>query len=125
MIIIGNENIQAPRFVNITTIEDIKNNTKPLDIVVFYYDVDIARYCNENDLSYAVISDSIKDAIFANALNANFIVTQQNGVEIQKIAENYMFDAKILQTISNDSEIENVALNGIDGVIYKNSIKGL
>lgn len=125
MIIIGNENIQAPRFVNITTIEDIKNNTKPFDVVVFNYDVDIARYCNENDLSYAVISDSIKDAIFANALNANFIVTQQNGVEIQKIAENYMFDAKILQTISNDSEIENVALNGIDGVIYKNSIKGL
>jgi hypothetical protein len=44
--------------------------------------------------------------------------------KIQKIAENYMFDSKILQIIKNDNDIQNVALNGIDGCIYDFIIKG-
>jgi len=43
--------------------------------------------------------------------------------EIQKIAENYMFDSKIIQPIKTDDEVEEVALKGIDGVIYEIVIK--
>jgi hypothetical protein len=124
MIIIGNEHIDAPVFVKIASIDDIKT-TQPSNIVVFNYDVQIAKYCNENDVAYAIMSDDIKDVVFANALNASYIIVEHNGIQIQKLAENYMFDVKILQIIEDDSAIEQVALCGIDGVIYKNSIKGL
>lgn len=124
MIIIGNEFINYPKFVKISHITDIKQ-TKPLDIVVFDYDIKIVSYCNKNNITFAVITDNITDIIFSNALNAKFIIVKENSQEIQKIAENYMFDTKILQLISNDMQIESIARWGIDGVIYEDSIKGL
>jgi len=42
--------------------------------------------------------------------------------KLQKIAENYLFDAKILVPISNESEMEIVAEAGIDGVIFQDAI---
>jgi hypothetical protein len=124
MIIIGNENIQTPEFVKITNIEEIKN-TSASSVVAFDFDVKIAKYCNEHDVSYAVISDKITDAVFANALKASFIITKENSMQVQKLAENYMFDSKILQMIEDDNAIEQVALCGIDGVVYQSLLKDL
>ena len=42
--------------------------------------------------------------------------------QIQKIADNYMYDSKILAIIKSNDELENIAKNEIDGVIYKNLI---
>ena len=41
---------------------------------------------------------------------------------MQKIAENYMFDSKILAIIKSNDELEEIALDEIDGVIYKELI---
>ena len=40
----------------------------------------------------------------------------------QNIEENYVFDAKILSTIEDEDEIQELALLGVDGVIFPNTI---
>ena len=63
---------------------------------------------------------SIKEAIYANSLNAKYIISEKELAKaIQKIADNYMFDSKILAVIETNDEIEEIAQSEIDGIIYK------
>jgi len=39
--------------------------------------------------------------------------------ELMPIAQNYLFDTQILAKIEEDSEIEALAKDGVDGVILK------
>jgi len=118
MIIIGDKYIPFENISKIDIIEDIKS-TKPNSTLLFNFNKDIMVYCMNNDINYAVIVKSIKESIYANNLNAKYILPPVYFLEtIQKIAENYMFDSKILAIIKNEDEIENIALKQIDGVIY-------
>lgn len=120
MILIGDKLIPFTDIFNISSIDEIKN-TKANALISFRYNENILTYSYKNDLDYVVVISSIKEAIYANSLNAKYIVCQKNlAKDIQKIADNYMFDSKILALISTDDEIEEIALNEIDGIIYKN-----
>ncbi len=119
MIIIGDEFIPYENIATIVSVDDI-NNTKANSTLIFEFKQNILSYCNENSLGFAVIVDSLKDAIYANALNAKYIISSKDlAIKIQKCADNYMFDARVLSIIENDKEIEEVALLEIDGAIYK------
>lgn len=122
MIIIGNSNIP---FIDIQTVQSKSDitNTKSNCTVAFKYDIELLKYCSTNGLKSLVMVQNLQEAIFANSLNALYIVTDNNlSKKIQKIAENYMFDSKIIEIINNDDEIESIAVDGIDGVIYKRLI---
>ncbi len=122
MIILGNKHIEHPTFEKVYKIADIIH-TKPNCILLFDYEIDIIKYCNKNNLQSAVIVNNITQAIFCNNLNSSFIITnKQKALEIQKIAQSYMFDSKIAQIINNDDEIEQLALNEIDACIYEDLI---
>jgi hypothetical protein len=67
--------------------------------------------------------NNITELVYASAFNASYcIVTQKLAKTAQKIAENYLFDTKILVHIENEDEIEEMALLGIDGVIFLEAI---
>lgn len=120
MILIGDNLIPYTNFFNISSIDDIKNSNAN-SVISFRYNENILTYSFKNDLNYAVIASSIKEAIYANNLNAKYIVCEKNlAKDIQKIADNYMFDSKILALIETSDEIEEIALNEIDGIIYNN-----
>ena len=122
MIIIGDKYIPYENISVINSIEDIKS-TKPNTTVVFDFDKDMMKYCMENDINYAVRIVSVKESIYANNLNARYILPNNELLEIvQKIAENYMFDSKILATIQNEESIEDIAIQSIDGAIFKRLI---
>jgi hypothetical protein len=120
MIVVGNKNIPFVDICLITNIDDIQN-TKSNSIVVFEYDINILTYCKKNNLLCGVIIKNITQSIFSNSLEALYQIVDNSNFanQIQKIAENYVYDSKILQLIENDEEIEQIALNNIDGVIYK------
>jgi len=119
VIIIGDKYIPYENISKIDNIKDIKS-TKPNIVVWFYFDKDIMQYCMQNDINYAVVTTSIKESVYSNSLNAKYIISPNNILEpIQKIAENYMFDSKILAVIKNENEIEDIAIKQIDGVIFK------
>jgi len=86
--------------------------------------VPLAQYCQNRQIPYAVTVNEVRNAIMANALEASYIVCQQeDAIEIQPIAERYLFDTKILVLIEDEKEIERLARFSIDGVIFPEAIK--
>ncbi|QKJ23081.1 hypothetical protein [Poseidonibacter lekithochrous] len=119
MILIGDKLVPFEEISNILNIEDIKT-TKANSTIAFGYNEKIMKYSFENDLNSAIIVNSIKESIYANALNAKYIIANKNlAKDIQKTAENYMFDSKVLAIIESNEEIEEIASYEIDGVIFK------
>ncbi len=126
MLIFGHDYIDYDAFVAIDCIDDIAS-TQPNQTVFISSiktNIDTVKYCKSNGVKYAIVCQSAKDAIFANALKASYIITDPNNSKvIQEIATEYMFDAKILASISSDDDIESIANLGIDGVILEQAIQ--
>ncbi len=119
MILIGDE------IVPYETIEKIKNKddilkTKPNSTLLFEYNSSLMQFCAKNSISFAVVVNNIKEVIYSNALNAKYIVCEKElSKKAQTIAQNYLFDSKVLAIIFNNDELEEIANSEIDGVIYK------
>ena len=123
MILIGDKLLP---FENISFLSNIKEieNTKANSTVLFEYNEEILIYSYKNELATAVIVKSIKEAIYCNNLNAKYIISQKElAIELQKIADNYMYDSKILAIIDSNDEFEQIAKCEIDGIIYRNILK--
>lgn len=119
MILIGDALINYEALFRIYHKEQILE-TQANSTIIFKYNEEILKYASEQALSFAVIVGSIKEAIYVNALNGKYIIASQElAKEIQKVAENYMFDSKVLAIIDSNEQLESIAQNEIDGVIYK------
>lgn len=123
MIILGDEIVPYENICFISTIDEI-GNTKANSTLLFFYNVELLKYVFENSLPSAVIVKSLKDAIYCNSLNVKYIVSEKNlAIQIQKIADSYMYDSKNIAIINSNEEFEHIAKDEIDGVIYRNLIK--
>ncbi|WP_456430862.1 hypothetical protein [Nitratifractor sp.] len=125
MLIFGHEWIESPRFVKVFSVADI-GKTRPEDILLLEplnVSLELARHCRDNDLTFAVTVNSIRDAIFVNAIGADFIVSEHElAITIQKIADDYLFDSKVLVLIEDEKKIDNMVRFTIDGVIFPRAI---
>ena len=125
MIIVGHPWVKSQRFVKVFLAEDIQN-TQSDDVVLLEPLVDshaLATYCKAQDISFAVTVNSLNDAIFANALGADYMICEEDAaLMIQPIAETYLFDTKVLVLIHNEKEIAKIARGGIDGVVFAGAI---
>jgi len=121
--IILNEPFSYEKFVKVKNLEDIKNSPSNSTLVFDYCEssLSIFEFCKKNDIPFAVNIDTIKELIFAANLNAKYIFTDniEKAKIFQKIANEYLFDTKIILLIENFDKIENIALAGIDGVKLK------
>ena len=123
MIIIGDKLVPFEEVIYIKNIENIKY-TKANSTIIFDYDEKTLEYSYKNNLSSAVVVSSIKEAIYCNSLNVKYIISEKNlACEIQKIADNYMYDSKNLVIIDSNEEFEQTTIAQIDGVIYRELIK--
>ena len=83
----------------------------------------LAQYCQMQQKSFSVTVNTITEALFANALGSRYIICQQeDAVKIQSIAQEYLFDTKVLTLIASEKEIQKMAEHGIDGVIFSEAI---
>ena len=125
MIIMGHSWVESPKFCKIFSQEDIQKSTAN-DIVLLEPIVEshaLAQYCKENTIPFAVTVNSLSEAIFANALGAKYIVCEEDdALIIQPIAQEYLFDTRILVLIHEEKEIDKIARSGIDGVIFPEAI---
>jgi len=122
MIIIGDDLVPFEELNLINSIEDIKK-TKANSTLLFFYNEELLKYCYENELFSAIVVKSIKEAIYSNSLNAKYIICEKKlAKKLQKIADNYMYDSKILAIVDSNNEFEEIAKSEIDGVIFKNLI---
>jgi len=125
MIIIGHQDIPFEPLYYVETIEEIANtpSNSTLWLGSFKSAKEIAKHCYKNHISYGVMAESVNDALLSNALYARYILADHSlASKLQKIAENYLFDAKILVPISDESEMKAIAEDGIDGVIFQDAI---
>ncbi len=125
MILFGHPWIASPRFYHIDEVEKIAL-TPPGSLLLVPFapeNLDLIAHMHANALGFALEVASLKDALFAHNLGAAYIVTTEHLAKtIQKCAEHYLFDAKILCRIEHDDAIEALALEGIDGVLFAKAV---
>lgn len=118
MIILGDSLVPYEALYRVNAVEDIAQ-TQANTTVLFSYDEALMQYCAQNSVSYAVQINEVKEGIYANALKARYIIASfQVANQMQPIAENYMYDAKVLCIIDSNSELEKIAKAEIDGAVY-------
>ncbi|TLD87855.1 hypothetical protein [Helicobacter sp. MIT 05-5294] len=124
MLILNHPSIESLNLVFITNKEQIAD-TLPTDFLIlscgdFSQTLALARFCKENGIPYASQVSSLKEALLLVNLNVRFLLscTIPLAQNLQKLAETYLFDAKILLCIQEEERIEEVAQYGIDGVIF-------
>lgn len=125
MLFFGHRFIESEKFYHIFDIDTVAT-TPPNSTMYLEYDeanLDIISYLNNNHIRFALKVSNVTEVVYASALNAAYIVvTQKLAKTAQKLAENYLFDAKILAHIDDEEEIEELALLGIDGVICPSAV---
>lgn len=124
MIIIGDSLVPFEEFYRVLNIDEIKD-TKANSLLFFGYNEELLRYCYKEKLNFFVYVSSIKEGLYASSLNSKYIVCSNSlAKQMQKIADNYMFDTKVLRVIYKSDDLEEVALEEIDGAIYNEALKG-
>ncbi len=125
MLLFGHDYVAYEHFYHIDDINVIATTPPNSTILVTFEaaNLDIVAYLKENLVAFALEVASLKESIFAENLGAKYIITDETLAKtVQKCAEHYLFDAKILCRVSDDEAIERLALEGIDGIIYAEAI---
>ena len=124
MIIIGHKALQSPKFRAIQSIDDIKK-TSANEVVFFSDSFEIARHCNECEITYAVEVCRVVDLMIYANLGAKYIVIRRKKLAqiCQKLANEYFLDSKILLVVRDENGKEKTAKLGIDGVIFESILK--
>ena len=119
MEIFGHDFIENSKFFFVNSVEDIKK-TAPNSIVLVNFNKEIINYCRTQNLLFGVKITTIKEQVLASSSKASYLlVGKEFAKEAQDIANEYMFDAKILLISQNEDDIEFCAKNGIDGIIFE------
>ena len=125
MIFFGHRFIESESFYHISNVDSILH-TPPSSTIYLEFseaNLDIIKHAQQNAISMALKVSNATELVYASALGAKYlIVSKANAKSSQEIAENYLFDAKILVTLDNEEELEEFINIGIDGVICSNAI---
>ncbi len=125
MIIIGHPWIDYTPFYFIKKSEDIAQTPSGSTLIFAFGEehLPLAKQCRDNDLPYALICDTARDVLFAQALGCSYIVCDKSIAEAaQKFADGYLFDAKILLYSSVESDLEWAGEREIDGILFEEGI---
>ncbi len=125
MLFFGHRFIESENFYHIQSIDAIQN-TPPSSIILVDFDeenLDIINHIRANLIPLAMQVQDITQIVYASSFDAKYIILSKEFAKTaQNLADNYLFDAKILVHIENENEIEELALLGVDGVIFSNAI---
>ncbi len=125
MILFGHPLIPSERFYHVSSIEAI-NNTPSNSVIALFFEeqnLDIIAHLHLNSIRFALYVNSNVQAVLAENLRASYlIVNLKNGSEIQKIAEHYLFDAKVLGYCEEEGNLEKIIDMRLDGAIFAEAI---
>jgi len=125
MLIFGHPRIDHEKLYHVSSIEAIER-TPSNAVLLFDYNnevFDLIAHARANTLEFALNISSLKDALFAENLEAKYILSNyENASVVQKAVDTYMFDAKLLIHVQDESKMEDLAQHGIDGIIFAEAI---
>jgi hypothetical protein len=125
MILFGHPLIQSEQLYHIESIDAILNTPSNSIIALFFEEqnMDIITHLRNNHIRFALYVANTTEAIVAENLRATYlVVNNKNGEEIQKVAEHYMFDAKVLGYCENIDNLEKLIDMRLDGAIFAEAI---
>lgn len=125
MILFGHRFIESESFYHIDSISSIKKTPSNSLIYLDFNEenLDIIGHLVDNDIKFALHVESIKEVVYAENLGASYIILEQSlAKDAQKIANEYLFDAKILAHIESEDDIEDLAYKGVDGAIFLKAV---
>jgi hypothetical protein len=125
MYIYGHRFIESESFYHVPNIDAIKNTPSNSVIYLDFSEdnLEIINHATSNSVILALGAVNITEIIYTSSLGATFIIVPKELAKTaQNIANNYLFDAKILIHITQESEIEELAILGVDGIIFSNAI---
>lgn len=125
MIFFGHRYIESTNFYHVFSIEGILNTPPSSALYIEFCEnnLDIINHAVLNSIQIALHVKNITEILYASSLGASFIIVEKELAKTaQNIAENYLFDAKILIHIEDEEEIEELALLGVDGVIFSDAV---
>jgi hypothetical protein len=125
MILFGHPLIPSEHFYHINSIEAI-NNTPSNSLIALFFEeqnLDIITHLRLNNIRFALYVNSAIEAILAENLRASYLVVNlKNGSEIQKIAEHYLFDSKVLGYCEEEETLTKLIDMRLDGAIFAEAI---
>jgi len=125
MLFFGHRFIESEHFYHISSIDAISNTPASSTIYIKYAEdnLDIIKYAISNEVKVALHVESISEILYGSALGVSYLIlSSQLAKTAQNLADTYLFDAKILVTMSDEKDLEELALLGVDGVIYSSAI---
>lgn len=125
MLLFGHPYIPTQPFYHIDSIEALRH-TPSNSIVALYFtpeNLDIIDHLRRNNVRFALHVDTTTNAVVAHNLGASYlIVLPKHATEIQKVAEHYLFDAKVLGYIDRETHLEDLIDMRLDGAIYADAV---
>jgi hypothetical protein len=125
MLLFGHRFIPSESFYHITTIDAI-SKTPPSSKVFLEFsedNLDIIQHLAKNSVEFVLSVENIRELIYASSLEASYILVQKEiAKSAQNIAESYLFDAKILVSLEDENQIEEMAMLNLDGVLFPSAI---
>ena len=125
MILFGHPLVHNEQFYHIGSIDAILNTPSNSIIALFFEEqnMDIITHLRNNHIRFALYVTNAVEAVLAENLRATYlIVNSKNGEDIQKVAEHYMFDAKVLGYCENIDNLERLIDMRLDGAIFAEAI---
>jgi hypothetical protein len=125
MLLFGHPFIPYQPFYHIDSIEALRH-TPANSVVALYFtpeNLDIIQHLRQNHVRFALHIQTQSDAVIAHNLGASYlIVLPKYGSEIQKVAEHYLFDAKVLGYIEREAHLDDLISMRLDGAIYADAV---
>ena len=119
MKIFGHPWLESEAFYAVFSIEEIAQTpaNSLLKLTDLPKNLALAKHCQKNTLRYALEISSIEEAMFANLLNATYLLCEKElAKKLMPIAQHYLFDTQVLAYIKEDA-IEEMAQSGVDGIV--------
>jgi hypothetical protein len=118
MIIVGHHEIESEKLYRISSFDEI-SKTPPNSTILTNFNIQILKFAKKNSVEVAVVVKNLESAILSEQFDVKYIISDlQTSSEIQKIADNYLYNSKILAEIELSSDLVEVAKNEIDGAIF-------
>ena len=125
MLFFGHRFLASERFYHIDDIDAIIHTPSNSLLYVHFSEknLDIIEHMRNNGISFGVRCSSLTEVMYANALEASYIIVEEPlCVAAQKAADHYLFDAKIVVRIEEEKQIETMAEKGVDGVLFPEGV---
>jgi len=125
MLLFGHPYIDFRPFYHIDEIDEIERTPANGTLFIHFKEsnLDIIRHMQQNKLSFALEAANLSEVVYAHNLGAKYILVKEElAKSAQNVAENYLFDAKILCRLEKEANLDEKISEGIDGVIFAQAI---